>query len=491
MTVEELKTLIDEVTAQKCERQDVELKEAHIGTPKRLYDTLSAFANQRGGGTIVFGISEKQDYSVIGVYDPQDLMKRVEEQCKQMSPVIRPLFTVADIGGKTVVSAKITEADIFDKPCFYLGAGRVRGSYVRSGGADELMSEFDIYSYEAFKRKIQDELRTVDRADMTALDQDKLTEYFLTLKREKPNLQNLSREQLLKFQGIAEKDVPTVAGVMLFGIYPQGFYPQLSITAVVVPGYEISDLNAEERFVDNKRIEGTIPEMLEGAVNFIRRNMKVKTIIDEQTAQRRDKTEYPLKAIREIVLNSLVHRDYSVHTDGSPIRILMYKDRLVVENPGGLYGRLTIDDLGRERAADTRNPFIAAALEVMLKTENRFSGIPTIIAHMADAGLPPPVFESKRGVFRVTLYNGANAKAEVAPSINPTAATAGTMPDYEARILAFCQTPRSREEIAAEFGLQSTYYMVTRYLNPLIGQGKLKMTMPESPKSKNQRYVSV
>jgi ATP-dependent DNA helicase RecG len=489
MTIEELKALVIEIAAQKCERQDLELKEAHGGTPTRLYDTLSAFANQKGGGVILFGISEKQNYAIVGVYDPQDLMSKVEEQCKQMSPVLRPLFTVAELNGKTVVSAKITEVDVFDKPCFYLGAGRVRGSYIRSGGADELMSEFDIYSYEAFKRKIQDELRTVDRADMTAIDDGKLTEYFFMLKREKPNLQHLSTEQLLKFQGIAEKDIPTVAGVMLFGVYPQGFFPQLGITAVVVPGYEISDLNSEERFVDNKRIEGTIPEMLDGALNFIRRNMKVKTIIDENTAKRRDKTEYPLKAIREIVLNSLIHRDYSIHTDGSPIRILMYANRLVVENPGGLYGRLTIDDLGKERAADTRNPFIAAALEVMLKTENRFSGIPTIIAHMADAGLPPPVFESKRGVFRVTLYNGMNAQTKIASGAAQTEPTIDAV-DYVSRILSFCKAPRSREEIAAEFGLQSTYYMVTRYLNPLIEQGKLKMTLPETPKSKNQRYIS-
>jgi ATP-dependent DNA helicase RecG len=479
----ELKDLIAEITDQKCEKQCIELKEASGGTPKRLYDTLSAFANQRGGGTIVFGISEREDFMIVGVKDAQQLQADVREQCKQMVPELSPLFAITHIDGKVIVGATVAEVDVFDKPCFYKGAGRLRGAFVRSGGADEHMSEFEIYSYEAFKRKIQDELRTVDKADMTAVDDNKLTQYFITLKAEKPNLANFSREQLIKFQGIAENDVPTLAGIMLFGVYPQGFFPQLSITAVVVPGYEINDLLTEERFVDNKRIEGTISEMVEGAVNFIRRNMKVKTIIDERTAQRRDKTEYPLKAIREIVLNALIHRDYSIHTDGSPIRILMYKDRLVVENPGGLYGRLTIDELGKERAADTRNPFIAAALEVMLKTENRFSGIPTIIAHMADAGLLAPVFESKGGTFRVTLYNGE--KEQIVGTLEN-----GITDDYTTKILNFCKTPKSREEIAGKFGLVSTYYMVTRYLNPLIAQGRLKMTLPDSPRSKNQRYFS-
>jgi len=61
--------------------------------------------------------------------------------------------------------------------------------------------------------------------------------------------------------------------------------------------------------------------------NLVRRNMKVKTIITDE-GTRADKPEYPLKAVREIILNALIHRDYSVHTDRSPIRLVMYEDRL-------------------------------------------------------------------------------------------------------------------------------------------------------------------
>jgi ATP-dependent DNA helicase RecG len=481
MTIEELQNLVAEIQNHKCESQNLEIKEAHEGTPKRLYDTLSAFANQTQGGTIVFGISEKNNYEVVGVYDAQDLQAKVTEQCKQMSPAIKPLFTVADIGGKLVVSAVIMETDVFDRPCFYVGAGRLRGSYQRVGGADIQMTEYEVYSYEAFKRKIHDELRVVDRADMSALDGTLVSEYFSKLRHEKPNTANLTDAQLMRFQGLAEDKKPTLAGMMLFGLYPQGFFPQLSITAMVVPGYEVANVSAEERFIDNKRIEGTIPQMYEGALNFIRRNMRTKTIIDGQTAERRDKAEYPLKAIREILLNCLIHRDYSIHTDGSPVRIVMYKDRIEVENPGGLYGRLTIDKLGTA-AADTRNPFIAGALEVMIRTENRFSGIPTVIAEMKEAKLPPPVFESTRGVFKVTLYNGDGNGA-----VQSTAARGVT---FEERMQEFCRIPRSREEIAKEFNLGSPYYVITRYIRPLIEKGVLRMTLPEFPKSKNQRYVS-
>ena len=141
----ELEQLVRDVISQKCERQDIELKKAANGTPERLYDTLSSFSNQTGGGVILFGIDEKHDFEITGVYDAQDLQTRVTNQALQMEPVVRPIFTVAEIDGKTVVSAEISECDLFDKPCFYKGAGRIRGSYIRVGEADMPMTEYEVY----------------------------------------------------------------------------------------------------------------------------------------------------------------------------------------------------------------------------------------------------------------------------------------------------------------------------------------------------------
>ncbi len=76
-----------------------------------------------------------------GVYDPQDLQKKVTEQCKQMQPPVRALFTACEIDGVTVVSAEIPGVDIADRPVFYKGVGRIKGSYVRVGESDEPMNE--------------------------------------------------------------------------------------------------------------------------------------------------------------------------------------------------------------------------------------------------------------------------------------------------------------------------------------------------------------
>lgn len=486
MLPEELHDLVDRILSRRCEMQNIELKRAAKGTPEKLYDSLSSFANQSGGGIILFGIDEKNDYAITGVYDPQDLQTKVTDQALQMEPVVRPVFTVTEYDGNTVVSAEIPECETISKPCFYRAAGRIRGSYIRVGESDQPMTEYEVYSYEAYRKKIRDELRTVDRADTGDFYKDTLTEYFIKLRQAKPNLARHTEERILQLQGLTEDGHPTVAGLLLLGEYPQAFFPQMSITAMLVDGTEIGAVGASgARFLDNKRIEGTIPQMLEEAMIFVRRNIRTATVITPD-GKRDDRPEYPLIAVREVILNALIHRDYSVHTEDSPIRIVIYKDRLEVENPGGLYGRLTVNDLGKV-PADTRNPFIAGNLEVMIDTENRFSGIPTICHEMQKAGLPPPVFESRRGTFKTILYNTPVPKEEQpVPDLQPVVS-----PSVPERILEYCRTPRSKEEIAAHLEIRAVYYVVSKYLKPLVASGKLQLTIPGKPGSRNQKYQTV
>ena len=156
----ELVALIRDIQSVRSESNRIEIKAAGKGCPK-VRDTLSSFSNQSGGGIILFGIDESDNYNVCGVYDAADLMKKIESQCLEMTPVIRPLFSVAKVENKTVVSAEIKEIENTEKPCFYNGVGRLKGSYIRSGDADRLMTEYEVYSFEAFRKKIQDELRRV------------------------------------------------------------------------------------------------------------------------------------------------------------------------------------------------------------------------------------------------------------------------------------------------------------------------------------------
>ena len=193
--------------------------------------------------------------------------------------------------------------------------------------------------------------------------------------------------------------------------------------------------------------------------------------------------EYPVDAVREAVLNAVMHRDYSIHTEGAPVRILMFNDRMEIWNDGGLYGKLTIDGLGKVHA-DTRNQVLANILEMQKVAEHRYSGIPTIREEMAEYNLPEPIFENKRGNFVVTLKNGFNGHMSESELMKNLAEMA-----KEKDIIAFCETPRTREEIAS-FLDKTQYYAMKAFVDPLLKSGQLKMTIPEKPKSRNQKYYS-
>ena len=478
MREEELTALVRKVQKRQTEFQTIELKAAAVDFPKRIYDTLSSFSNQETGGVILFGVSEEAAYQVVGVYNVQDAQKKAMEACEQMEPKVRAVFSSAEIDGRFVLAAEIPAVEYWSRPVFYKGAGRLKGSYVRVGDGDQPMSEYEVYSYEAFRRKTRDELRTVPECHMGLLDQERLAYYFKAAKQERPKLAALTDNEIMELMGITKNSQFTLAGILTFAIYPQTWFPQLSITAVSLPGTRMGETGHDgPRFLDNKRITGAIPDMIDEAMDFIRKNMRTKTIIDKD-GRRADREEYPLLAVREAVLNALIHRDYSMLTENTPISIEMYRDRMEIISKGGLYGGGSVTQLGKSRP-ETRNAALANMLELLKITENRYSGIPTILNEMKKADLPQPVFEDSRGIFRVVFQNGTEPGAD---EIDKS--------DIRRALVQFCKTPRSREEITAFTG-KSRYYTMSAIVQPLVERGKLKLTLPEKPKSSKQRYVSV
>lgn len=477
MTTEELMEKLELIQKMKCETSTLEIKSAEQGCPQRLYDTLSSFSNQDDGGIIIFGVDEKHGYKEIGVYDPQDIQKKINEQCLQMEPVVRPLLTVLEKNNKFFVSAEIPSADITDRPVFYQGKGRMKGSYTRVGDSDEPMTEYEVYSYEAYRKKYQDDIRAIDRVSFASLDQRLLEGYIELLKKGKPRLAAIPDEEIYELMSIKRDDRITLSAVMNFCPYPQAYFPQLCIIATVVPGTEIGTIGDQwERFIDNQRIEGNISDMLDGAMQFVNRNMRTKTIINPYTGKREDRPDYPITAVREAVLNALVHRDYSIHTEGMPIQLIMFEDRMEIRNPGGIYGRIKIDQLGKVQP-DTRNPVIASELDVLKITENRYSGIPTIRRMMQEYDLQQPEFLDERGSFIVKLY-----KKVIEQKVDETEEVDNR------KLILFCKTPRTRKEISDYLGLNSVTYAIQTRVMPLVEKGIIKMSIPEKPKSPKQLF---
>ena len=94
MQTQELINLVTEIRRQKTEKQTIELKAANGGFPGKIYDTLSSFSNQDDGGIMIFGVTDKPDFEIVGVYDAEDVQRKIMESCDQMEPKVRALITM-------------------------------------------------------------------------------------------------------------------------------------------------------------------------------------------------------------------------------------------------------------------------------------------------------------------------------------------------------------------------------------------------------------
>lgn len=161
--------------------------------------------------------------------------------------------------------------------------------------------------------------------------------------------------------GQGNEDLVSVAGLLALGSYPQEHFPQLMVTFVHYPTETGAQSPAGDRFLDNVTLEGPVPVMARDTLAAIRRNMSRRAVI--AGADREDIWEYPETALREAIVNALVHRDLSSGARGTQIQVEMYPDRLVIRNPGGLFGLVTIDNLGEEGISSARNATLIKILE--------------------------------------------------------------------------------------------------------------------------------
>jgi len=415
MTYEELLDLITQVQQQQSEMDDVEIKSAHKGTPKRLFEPLSSFSNRTGGGIVLCGLEEKKDFKLVGVGDAHRLQEEVSHvAANEMEPALRPEFTVDTIDGKTVVAIEVPEVSFHQKPCYYKPAGLQSGSYIRVGNTDRHMTDYEIFGYVSAQVKPAFDAEPVKDATLDDLDKDKLDVFIDNLRKRRPRATYLrqSLEAVLKKLRIVRKidDIlrPTLAGLLIFGTYPQEFEPQLVITFLHYFGTtETEKTPSGARFLDNRKFEGTIPDMIEDAYNHVMASIRKSSLIEG--LWRKDVPEYPEEAVREAIANAVAHRDYSHYVRGSYIQIRLFADRLEIQSPGGLHGNVSEDTLENDQS--TRNSTLMRLMEdTQLEdgrylVENRGSGIPAMIEAMRNANLEPPQFQDKRTAFWVIFRN--------------------------------------------------------------------------------------
>ncbi|MBL7038096.1 MAG: putative DNA binding domain-containing protein [Pirellulaceae bacterium] len=410
MESEELRQLVAEVQRQQMELESIEVKCARGGTPKA-FDSLSSLSNRPGGGVILFGLDEGESYGVTGVGDPQRVQEDVSSWARsEMEPPLNVLFTVVEIDGETVVAVEVPEIPREQKPCYYRNRGLKGngGAYIRSGNTDRPMSDYEIFTYISSRGQPTDDEERIADATLDDLDAVKLNAHLEHLRSTRPKLSFLTgprEETLTRLRVVREVDGvlrPTLAGLLTFGEYPQEFLPQLFIAFVQYYGTTEHEKGpGGQRFLDNRKFEGPIPEMLNAAERYVVGAMRKSSLIE--STRRKDIPEYPQEALREALANAVAHRDYSQYVRGSYIQVRMFADRLEVQSPGGLFGKVTEENIEEEES--TRNARLMQMLEDTHIVENRGSGIDAMIAAMRQANMEPPRFRDSRASFVVTLRN--------------------------------------------------------------------------------------
>jgi len=235
MEKEDILEIIRELNEKQSETISLEVKTALNGKPDKYYDTISAFSNTFGG-VILFGVEEirrkhKTTFEIVGVYDANDLQKNITSLCSsEFEPVVRPEISIVNIENKSVVAVKIDAIDIRNKPCYYKPKGLHNGSYIRVGDRDDHMTEYEIYKCISYRENEQDDKRPVLNATMADFDEELLGDFIRNAKKGKVKFSKFSDEEILLTMGVLtkveDKIFPTVAGIMVLGLYPQKFFPQ-------------------------------------------------------------------------------------------------------------------------------------------------------------------------------------------------------------------------------------------------------------------------
>ncbi|MGH3281447.1 MAG: ATP-binding protein [Trebonia sp.] len=411
----ELAEIVGNLRALGADIADVEVKAAVGGLPKSLRETVSAFSNTHGGA-IVLGLAEASGFAAVRLANPAKLAADLASMCSsEMEPSVRPLIRVHQFEGEHVVIAEIPELDPAQKPCFYIGAGITKGSFIRVSDGDRRLSSYEVQIMLSSRGQPRDDEQAVPGTGIGELDRVAIDALISRLRVSRPfafkDLEHVAvlRRAKVLVPGRDGEDVVSLTGLLALGAYPQEHFPQLMITFVHYPTAE-GTRAAGERFLDNVIIEGPVPVMVRDALAAIRRNMSRRAVI--AGAGRQDIWEYPETALREAIVNALVHRDLSAAASGTQVQIEMYPDRLLIRNPGGLFGPVTVDSLGEEGISSARNATLIKLLEdvplpgeARTVCENRGSGIRAMLDALLAAGMSPPQFEDRISSFTVTFPN--------------------------------------------------------------------------------------
>ena len=423
-----------------------------------------AFLNYKEGGIIYVGINKNGQ--VVGVENIDLIQLQIKDRIKNnIQPSTLGLFdvTVETIENKEVVKVIISSGT--EKPYYLRKKGRTpEGCYIRIGSSKERMTERMIE--EMFSRRIKNSLKEIDspRQDLT----------FRQLK-----IHYEGNGMILNDNFARNLNLLTDEGKYNYNAYLLADENDISIKLVKYLGTSKMELienqeygyccliTATQRILDRLTAENTVYAKIEY------NGRKEVEMIDS-------------KALKEAVINAMVHSDYTLST--TPI-IELYSDRIEITSGGGLPQGLSQEEFLEGVTAPRNKELIRVFKDVDL-IENIGSGVLRIL----DA-YDKSCFKFMEHFLRVSFKYKENpfkyddtAKTK---SSKLGSKKSSKLAVSEQQILALCKTEKSLKEITEHFGYKDVYKFKNNYINKLLEKGKLQMTIPDKPKSRNQKYITI
>lgn len=356
-----------------------------LSSPKGVLRTIVAFANT-AGGIVLIGVEDKT-HNVSGVEDPRAMEERIANLVSdRIVPRLVPDIEVLPWRQTSVVAIEVHPSSL--RPHHLTQEGETQGTYVRVGSTNRRADPAMTGELRRYSRNESFDEQPMPDLDSEAIDFRAASESFAPF-RALARRDLVSLGILVKHQG---RPVPTVGGMLLFGHERDRHFPDAWIQVGRFAG------TSKAKILDHHELRGYPVPAIEETLTFIGERLRRGATIG--AVLRQDRWELPPVAIREAVINAVVHADYS--QQGAPIRVALYDDRLEIESPGLLPFGLIIDDL-THGTSRLRNRVIGRVLHELKLIEQWGSGIPRMEAACQEAGLASPEFEEIGQRFRVTL----------------------------------------------------------------------------------------
>ena len=411
------------------ENSGVEFKRADI-RPERLACEIAALLNHEGG-YVLLGVED--DGAVTGLAcPPKQTEERVMEVARtHVRPAATPYWETIDWDGLRVGIVSLP-ADAPDKP-YKAKRGSAWVTQVCVGTTTRDATDEEEARLYMQAGRIPYDRRPVSGASFEDLDRRRLVNYFRDLRRQDcpPDDDRDAWTRLLVNSELMVEDrgraMPGAAGLLLFGARPNRWLPQTGISAAAYAGAE-KDYDAKARTTlrgplvplypapasDFDRPYPWMPRtfsdygrtvesgVLEGALDFVRRNSEVKAWIGD-TGQRQERWDYPLETVREALVNAVAHRNYTITV--TDIELSLYADRLEIVSPGRLPNTVTVEKM-RTGCRAARNELTRDVLRDYRYVEASGLGVPRKIVAGMRAHTDPDLIEEEHR-FTVRLWKSA------------------------------------------------------------------------------------